>query len=543
MRRLTAQLHNGILTGIICLPGVACLLHVATVRAQEPSDQVVHAQRYTTLTVPIYKSRVVTLSTAAKRVSIGNPDIADVLILGSSELYVLGKDLGATNVLLWDSDQKLISSLSVFVTHDLEGLRQTLATVMPGEKIQVASAQRDIVLSGQVTSALKMDAALQVAHSYLQQAATAKEKIMFKEETGMAGGSNDTDRKAGQVLNLMTVGGAQEIMLQVKVAEVQRSVMNSMNAQFNAIHNNSSVTVGGVNGGATFPPAVFLPQNASSPVFGSPNPRLSPPNGGNPIGPYVSLFQPTTPTIGNQGLFGAYVGKELAAQLIVDAAAQQGLARILAEPTVTTLNGQEAQFLSGGSFPIPVPEQNGVIGIDYKDFGVKLIFQPLILESGRINLKLNISVSQLVTTNSLVVTPITSSAVFAVPALSERRALSTVELSDGQTIAIAGLMNENMNSAVTKFPGLGDIPILGQLFRSQNFQKGQTELVIFVTPTLAKPVKPTDVRLPTDGQIDPSNLDFFLLGRMEGRAPPAAAQPPATAPPASAPPTSVPPAQ
>lgn len=105
-KRFTAKLRGGILAGIICLPGVACLLSVATVRAQEPSDQVVHAQRYTTLTVPIYKSRVVTLSTAAKRVSIGNPDIADVLILGSSELYVLGKDLGATNVLLWDSDQE-----------------------------------------------------------------------------------------------------------------------------------------------------------------------------------------------------------------------------------------------------------------------------------------------------------------------------------------------------------------------------------------------------------------------------------------------------
>jgi pilus assembly protein CpaC len=280
-----------------------------------------------------------------------------------------------------------------------------------------------------------------------------------------------------------------------------------------------------------------VPQNSSSPVFGSPNPSFPVPNGGNPIGPYVSLFDPTVPSIASQGFFGGFVGKELAAQVFLDAAAQQGLARILAEPTVTTLNGQEAQFLSGGSFPIPVPEQNGVIGIDYKDFGVKLIFQPLILESGRINLKLNISVSQLVTTNSLVVTPITSSSVFAVPALSERRALSTVELSDGQTIGIAGLMNENMNNAVTKFPGLGDIPILGQLFSSRSFQKGQTELVIFVTPTLAKPIKPTEVRLPTDGQIDPSNVDFYLLGRMEGRAP---STPPAGAPPAGAPPADAP---
>jgi pilus assembly protein CpaC len=533
--RLSAYLRFGIF-GIAALAGLACLLNVPSSRAQEPSDQVIHAERYTTLTVPVYKSRIVTLPTPAKRVSVSNPDIADVLIVGSGELYVLGKDLGATNVLLWDRNDKLISSLSVFVTHDLEGLRQTLASVLPGEKIQVSSAQRDLVLSGQVTSALKMDAALQIAHSYLMQAATAKEKIMFKEETqgGAGGAGGDNDKKVGKVINLMSVGGAQEVMVHVKVAEVQRSVMKSLNAQFNAIHNNSSWTLGGVNGGATFPPAVFLPENASSPVFGSPNPRFPPPNGGNPIGPYVNLFVPNTPSITNQGLFGGFVGKELEAQLFIDAAAQQGLARILAEPTVTTMNGQEAQFLSGGSFPIPVPEQNGVIGITYKDFGVKLVFQPLVLESGRINLKLNISVSQLVTTNSLVVTPITSSTVFAVPALSERRALSTVELSDGQTIGIAGLMNENMNNAVTKFPGLGDIPILGQLFRSQSFQKGQTELVIFVTPALAKPIRPSDVHLPTDGQIDPSNIDFYLRGRLEGRppatgtsSPPSGATPPA----------------
>ena len=196
----------------------------------------------------------------------------------------------------------------------------------------------------------------------------------------------------------------------MKVAEVQRSAMKSLNAQFNAIHNNSSWTLGGVNGGATFPQAVSEP--SGFPVLTQGNFTRQ---GGNPVGPTFSQFVPNVPSITNQGLFGGFVGKEVAAQLILDAAAQQGLARILAEPTVTTLNGQEAQFLSGGSFPIPVPEQNGVIGIDYKDFGVKLIFQPLILESGRINLKLNISVSQLVTTNSLVVTPITSSNVFAVP--------------------------------------------------------------------------------------------------------------------------------
>ena len=504
--RLSPQICTVIVTVLLGLLGMA------TAHAQEASDEgAVHAERNTSLTVPIYKSRVVTLSAPAKRISIGNPDIADVLIIGAGELYVLGKDLGTTNVLLWGRNDQLIAAISIAVTHDIDGLRKLLASTLPGEKIQVASAQRNLVLSGQVTSVFKMDAALQMAHGFLQQAATAKEKIMFKEET--SGGSSE-DKKVGEVINLMTVGGAQEVMLHVKVAEVQRSAMKSLNAQFNATNNSHGVVVGGVNGGATFPPALTPQENT---VLTQGNFTRQ---GGNPVGPVFSQVVPNVASIAAQGLFGGVIHGNFVGNLILDAAQQQGLARILAEPTVVTLNGQEAQFLSGGSFPIPVPEQNGVIGIDYKDFGVKLIFQPLILETGRINLKLNVSVSQLVTTNSLVVTPITSSSVFAVPALSERRAVSTVELSDGQTIGIAGLMNENMNSAVTKFPGLGDIPILGQLFRSSSFQKGQTELVIFVTPTLAKPIRPEDVRLPTDSQVDPSNVDFYLRGRLEGSAPP-----------------------
>jgi pilus assembly protein CpaC len=205
---------------------------------------------------------------------------------------------------------------------------------------------------------------------------------------------------------------------------------------------------------------------------------------------------------------------------VLDIAKQNGLAKILAEPTLTALTGQEAQFLSGGSFPIPVGDNDG-IKVDYKDFGVKLLFVPVILDDGRINLKLNISVSELLPTNSLIVAPITTSgvanSVFAIPALSERRALSTVELSDGQTIGIAGLINESMRESIDKFPWLGDIPVLGQLFRSQAFQKGETELVILVTPKLAKPLKPSDIKLPTDSVVEPSDAEFYILGRMEGR--------------------------
>lgn len=488
----------------------ACLLLAATAGAQTPAaDPLIYAGTHTSIAVPIYKSRIVELPEPAKRVSVGNPDIADVLIFNSTELYVLGKDLGTTNVLLWDRRGALVSTISVTVIHDIEGLQGKLATLLPGERIQVSSAHRDIVLSGAVSSVVKMDAALEIARSYLEQAATAKEKIMFKQE---ANSGSSADRQAGRVINLMSVAGPQQVMLQVRVAEVQRDAVKHLNLQFNGTHNSGRWVGGAVNGGATFPPANWLPENAPVPSLGSPGSSAV-------AGPNQTLLSPTVPAITAAGLFGSYLSGSFVANAVLDAYQQEGLAKILAEPTLTTESGQEAEFLSGGSFPIPVPEQNGVIGIQYKDFGVKLKFVPVILDDGRINLKLNVSVSQLTSTNSLVVTPISSSSVFSVPAITERRAMSTVELSDGQTIGIAGLMNDSMQNAAKKFPGLGDLPILGQLFRSQDFQEGRTELVILVTPRLARPLAPQSVRLPTDGVVSPSNVDFFLRGRLEGRGP------------------------
>jgi pilus assembly protein CpaC len=502
------------------LLGAACLAAPLAASAQESSDLIVRATRNTSFTVPLYKSRVVDVPAPVKRVSIGNPDIADVLVLGTDSLYVLGKDLGATNVLLWDREDNLVSALAVTVTHDLEGLKRELAAVLPAEKVNLASVKRNIVLSGQVTSVLKMDAALQIASGYLEQVATAKEKIMFEEESGGGGGAGG--KKAGQVINLMTVGGVQQVMLQVRVAEVSRDATRNLSAQFAALNNSGKWVVGGVNGGATFPDATFEPGDVRIPIFGNGTPA-----GGNPIGPVFDEFAPNTPSISSTGLFGSFLSNEFLANIVLDVFQNRGLAKVLAEPTLTTLTGQEAQFLSGGSFPIPVSQENGQIGIEFKDFGVKLLFNPLVLDSGRINLKLNISVSELSNANALALTPIGTTSAFVVPSLTERRAMSTVELSDGQTIGIAGLVNENMRTAVNKFPGLGDVPILGQLFRSQRFQKGETELVILVTPKLAKPIKPSDVKLPTDAIVEPTNAEFFLEGRIEGRKP---AQAPAPTP-------------
>ena len=458
------------------------------------------------LTVPLYKSRVLALDAPAARISVGNADIADILILRSTQLYVLGKDLGTTNVLLWDRDDRLIGTVTVEVTHDLQALKANLHRLMPDERIEVYSSQRNIVLAGRVSNVTAMNAALRIAQGYFKASAqTAQQAGEGETEFGAA---NVEESKVGEVINMMTVGGVQQVMLEVKVAEIQRSELKRLDVRFNTILTRSSRwNVGGVNGGASFPDALFVPGNVRIPVFGE----------DAPFGPVIDEFAPNPMVIQDKGFFASLLTEDFLFNLAFDAAKENGLAKILAEPTLTTQTGQEAQFLSGGEFPIPVPQGNQGITVEFKEFGVGVRFLPVVLDSKRINLKLAISVSELVAANTVAITVDGTESTFLIPQLTKRSAESTVELADGQTIGIAGLINENMRENVTKFPGLGDLPGIGALFRSQQFQKNETELLILVTPHLAKPVLPGDVRLPTDGVAEAGDMGFFLGGSLQGQ--------------------------
>lgn len=464
------------------------------------------------LTVPLYKSRVVALDAPAKRVSVGNPEIADILILRSTKLYVLGKDLGTTNVLLWDRDDQLIGTVSVEVTHDLQALKAKLHSLMPNEPISVYSAQRNIILSGRVSNVGKMNAAIRIAEGYFKE---AQNKAMGAGQPGSSAtqfaAKNVSEDKVGEIINMLSVGGAQQVMLEVKVAEISRTELKRLDVRFNTILRSSSRwKVGGVNGGATFPDALFGNSNLRVPVFDPP--------GLAPLGPVIDEFAPNPMVIQDKGFFASLLTEDFLFNMAFDAAKEKGLAKILAEPTLTTQTGQQAEFLSGGEFPIPVPQGDRGITVEFKEFGVGVKFLPLVLDAGRINLKLNISVSELIAADNLAISSDGVSQTFLVPRLTTRSAQSTVELADGQTIGIAGLINESLRETVTKFPGLGDIPVLGALFRSQSFQKGESELLILVTPHLVKPMLPGEIRLPTDKFVEPSDLEFFLNGQLEGRA-------------------------
>jgi len=297
---------------------------------------------------------------------------------------------------------------------------------------------------------------------------------------------------------------------------MQRSEVRSLNLQFNSFRNGGNWNWGGVSGGATFPQLLDSNNKLVPPFFST---QTGVPNYTS-LSPVLDNFFPTTMSIADKGLFASFLNKNFLFNLAFDAAKNKGLAKILAEPTLTTLTGQEAKFLAGGEFPIPVAELNGAIGITYKPFGVGLDFVPVVLANGHINLKLSISVSELVNTETLGIAVANANTTFIVPSLRERSASGTVELLDGQTIGLAGLLSDSMTQAVNKFPGLGDVPILGALFRSQNYQKADTELVILVTPHLAKPIARERIKLPTDSYVEPTDADFYIWGRMEGTAKP-----------------------
>jgi pilus assembly protein CpaC len=505
MRTLTTLSTTRIVvsTFIMLLASVGA---VSAAYAQAAGFQTLPTGASIDMSIPLFKSRVVVVDLPTSRVAVGNPDVADIVVIGPTQMYVLAKDIGTTNVLFWGRDNRLIGSINLEVVHDLDGLKTKLHQLMPGEPIEVYSAQRSIILKGRASNVLAMDAAVRVAEGYLAQVQTAKKTQEF--EQGSA--SKREDKSVGSVINLIEVGGSQQVMLEVKVAEISRTELKRLNAQFNAITKGSDGAFGGVNGGATFPDVLFAPDDVRFPAL----------PGETPWGPAIDEFAPNPLTIANQGLFGSFINGNFLFNLAIDAAKEKGLAKVLAEPTLTTLTGQEAEFLSGGEFPIPVSDGLGGTDIDFKQFGVALKFLPVVLSDGRINLKINVSVSELVDTGSLALQLQGASRAFFVPSLRLRSASATVELGDGQSMGLAGLLDDNLRELVTKFPGLGSIPILGALFRSSQYQKGQTELVILVTPHLARPVAPGSVTLPTDKFVEPSDADFYLWGRIEGTAKP-----------------------
>ncbi len=392
------------------------------------------------------KSVIMKTDRNVNRVSIANPETASIMLLSPRQVYVTGKTFGTTNLTLWKGRDMEI--YDVQVVPDVSGLKRMLHELLPNESnIKVMANSENITLAGSVTNAASLTAALNLAET------VAPEKVV----------------------NLLRLDGVQQVMLEVRVAEMSRSVLNRMGVNFNTMV-----------GQFTF--YSFLNNLTSLATDGS----------------GTLLTDRINSILSYSGSNGNFQG-------FIDALKSHGLARILAEPNLICVSGESANFLAGGEVPIPMPGALGTVGIEFKPFGVGLEFTPTVMSSNLINLKVAPEVSELDYSRSLELDS------YEVPAITTRRASTVIELADGQSFAIAGLVSESLKENNYRFPVLGDLPVLGTLFRSVDFEKGKTELVIIVTAHLVKPLDRDKQTLPTDGFREPDDYEFFLLGLLEGR--------------------------
>jgi pilus assembly protein CpaC len=407
-----------------------------------------------------------------------------------SMFFLFGKEVGATNLMFQGRDGTC-AMVEVRVGLDTVGVQSGLRDLLPAERgIRVSAAANSLVLSGVASDAIAVERAIQIANAFVQ-------------PKGAAGAASSLGRgpqmNNPRIVNMLLIGAPQQVMLEVKVAEVSKTLLDRFGInfarQFSTDAGTWSKFISGFFGGGTGQLSQSSPAQASG-------------------------------TFTNIG---------------IDAQKQDGLVKILAEPNVMAISGQEGSFLAGGKIFIPVPQTSGgstVITLEEKEFGVGVRFTPTVLNGGRINLKVAPEVSELSSQGARITasgTGVTS----VLPLITTRRAATTVQLMDGQSFAIGGLIKNNVTQNINAFPVLGELPVLGALFRSSNFQSDRSELVFIVTPRLVKPLPP-DYAMPTDHFIEPTRSEFFMLGKMEGEAPASvtAGRPPVVpAAPAAAPPS------
>ena len=383
------------------------------------------------------KSRLYQYSESIVRVSVADAAIADVMVMNPKQIYLIGKKVGSTNVFIWHKDDKL-SSLDVSVGIDAGSVQGLLEQLLPTEKnLRVSSAGDSLVLTGQLTDSSKVQQAVLIAQEF-------------------------TEKK---VLNMTTTGHLPQVLLEVKIAEVDKTVADSIGLQAQG----SNFSFNMLNGTVA------------------------------PIGFAASA----SGTIGS-------VNTWLQAQI------NSGLIKILAEPNIMAISGQDGEFLSGGIVYLPIVQSSGtggnVITLQPQNYGVGVKFTPTVLAEGRINLKVSPQVSE-VQSQGITVTAGSSTTVF--PSITTRQASTTVQLYDGQSFAIGGLIKNNVVEIISAFPGLANIPIIGALFRSSSFKADRSELLIVVTPHIVKPLNQRP-GLPTDKIIQPTATEFFIEGKLEG---------------------------
>jgi pilus assembly protein CpaC len=428
--------------------------------------------------VPINRSELITTSSDIAEVVVTDPEVANVLVHGKRKVSVIGVNIGQTTLRIFDANRKTLRDVDVSVTYDLPAVRRALKEFLPNERIGVSMVNTRMALTGDVSSATAAATAMEIAQEFVH--GKLSEKARSERE------AYDGDSKISPVLNMMKVSAGQQVMLRIRIGEAQRTAVKNLGVSLQAL------------GGGDIPLAI-----------GTGIGRLVT-SGNN-----TSAFQygAVQASSSNSAFFtgSIYSNDSNGVGAAIEALERDGLLKILAEPNLTALSGEEAQFLAGGEFPIPVPQQQDTVTIEYKPFGVALKFTPYVLSPNRIRIQVNPEVSEISNENSL-----RTDSGYTAPSIITRRASTTVELAPGESFMIAGLMRDDINTSIDQLPGAGNIPVLGALFRSTAFKRNETELVISVTPYLVDPVRGSDIKLPTDDFRPATFLESVFLGAISG---------------------------
>lgn len=490
MKRLVTTLLSA-----TCVMAPLALVPVQSAQAQSVSRPT------SDIALSIGRGQLVTVPGAMADVFVTNDQVADVQVKSQRQLYVFGKAGGETTVYASNAAGDVIWSANIRVGSNIDSVDTMLKLAMPDAKFAVSTmGTNTFLLTGTVASPEDASEAKRLVEAFVG--------------------------KEANVITRPKTATPLQVNLRVRFAEVSRSLVKSLGVNLTTIDGSGGFQFGIGQGRAGFAPSMYAGPNQALGVGNKTKIMLTDPN------------DPTkTITVDGSSISPASIGTTLAAQTklfglnllgALDIGEQLGLVTSLSEPNLTALSGETADFLAGGEYPIPVSQGLGTTSVEYKKFGVSLAYTPTVLANGRISLRVRPEVSELSSQGSITLNG------FNVPALTVRRAETTIELGSGQSFMIAGLMSNAAQNTVKKMPGAGDLPILGSLFRSTNFQRGETELVIVVTPYLVNPVDANDIKLPTDGFQNPNDIQRYF-GNMENNGKTGGDRPKPTAAPDSAP--------
>jgi pilus assembly protein CpaC len=474
------------------------------------------------LVLPFGKSAIIDLPADARDVLISNPAIADATVRTARRAYVIGRALGQTNIFFFDAQGRQIANVEIRVEPDVEPLNDILRRHAPDANLRAEAVSGSIVLSGNARSASESDRAQQIANQYI---ATS--------------GANASGQN--RVVNLIAVQGSEQVLVRVRVVEMSRTLVRQLGINGNyeeminrllpedafvslLTQNGFSINgqiLGGLTGSGGVAENILVPGSLTYPS-GTAGSGTNPGSGG--VGGYGYDNGGTLDPVDDVTTYGpAQTQTTRQTDASIEAFERAGLLRVLAEPNLTAISGESARFLAGGEFPVPVNSDDGQITVEFKPFGVGLAFTPVVMSGGRISLKVSTEVSELTSDGAISTgdVPIrnadgTTTVIrgINIPALQVRRAETTVEMSSGSSIVLAGLIQERTRHAVEGVPGVMNTPVLGSLFRSRDFINNETELVIIATPYLVRPTSPENLRTPADGFLNPSEGESVLTGRL-----------------------------